>query len=242
MKIRLISLFVVSISVTTIPSWSAWAEDSGNSAKLQAEMQASVNQADLAETLEADQRNEELASTSAPEVIAALNSSLLDVLKRSDELGYQGRKDALQPILERAFDLDFMAKMAIGRRWRKLSDENREAWKQMFKELTFANYASRFKGYSEQSFDLIGEEPGANGTKIAKTRIVNPKDDDVAIDYRLRDLKEEGWKVIDIYLKGTISEIALRRSEYGSILEREGFAALEDAVRKRVDELSEAQN
>jgi hypothetical protein len=39
-------------------------------------------------------------------------------------------------------------------------------------------------------------------------------------------------------LNGTVSELALRRSEYSSLIKREGFAALMSAINKRIDDLA----
>jgi phospholipid transport system substrate-binding protein len=36
----------------------------------------------------------------------------------------------------------------------------------------------------------------------------------------------ETWHVADIYLSGTISELATRRSEFSAVIEREGVDAL----------------
>ncbi len=44
--------------------------------------------------------------------------------------------------------------------------------------------------------------------------------------------------IIDVYLNGTISELALRRSEYSSLIQREGFAALLTALDQRIDDLA----
>jgi len=45
------------------------------------------------------------------------------------------------------------------------------------------------------------------------------------------------WKVIDVYLSGTVSELATRRSEFGSILKSGGAEALADNLRSRTQKL-----
>jgi phospholipid transport system substrate-binding protein len=42
-----------------------------------------------------------------------------------------------------------------------------------------------------------------------------------------------GWRVMDIFLNGTVSELALRRSEYSSVLERDGFEELVVTLQSR---------
>ena len=49
---------------------------------------------------------------------------------------------------------------------------------------------------------------------------------------------DSGWKIIDIYLNGTVSELSLRRSEYSSTVKREGFETLIAAVQKKLADFS----
>ena len=46
-----------------------------------------------------------------------------------------------------------------------------------------------------------------------------------------------GWKIIDVYLNGTISELASRRAEFGSILRSGGPSALVSALNRQSDKL-----
>ena len=41
-----------------------------------------------------------------------------------------------------------------------------------------------------------------------------------------------------MYLNGTVSELALRRSEYSSLIKRDGFKALLAALDERIDTLA----
>ena len=42
-----------------------------------------------------------------------------------------------------------------------------------------------------------------------------------------------GWKVIDIYLSGTVSELAARRSEFVAVLQRNGAEGLVQLIEQR---------
>src|SRR5262245_40720975 len=61
------------------------------------------------------------AADPAAEQIEKLHSSLIDVLKRGKSLGAKGRYDALQPTLERTFDLPAMTRFAVGTSWSTLT-------------------------------------------------------------------------------------------------------------------------
>lgn len=161
----------------------------------------------------------------AQAVVERLHAALLDAMKRADELGYEGRRDALAPVLAESFDFPFMSRLALGSEWRKLDDARRERWTSTFRELSLATYAARFDGYEGESFVTDATEAAAHDTALVKTRLVRAKDEPVNLNYRLR-LEGGSWRIIDIYLNGTVSEVAMRRSEYGAVLERSGFEAL----------------
>ena len=158
-------------------------------------------------------------------VVARLHAALLDAMQRADELGYPGRREVLAPVLAASFDFAFMSRLALGGEWRKLDDAQRRRWISTFQELSLATYAARFDGFSGESFATDATEPAARDTALVKTRLVRANDEPVHLNYRLRRDGED-WRIIDIYLNGTVSEVALRRSEYAAVLERSGFEAL----------------
>ena len=158
-------------------------------------------------------------------VVERLHAALLDAMRRADELGYEGRRELLAPVLAASFDFAFMSRLALGSEWRKLDDVQRQRWIATFQELSLATYAARFDGFSGESFATDATEPAARDTALVKTRLVRAADEPVHLNYRLRQ-DGDGWRIIDIYLNGTVSEVALRRSEYAAVLERSGFEAL----------------
>jgi len=168
---------------------------------------------------------------------AALNESLLAVMKDAEQLGYQGRYDRLAPLLDKSFDFPFMARFALGRAWKELDEEQQKKWLGKFIEVTTATYAGRFKADSGGHFETLGEEPAAQDTIFVKTKLVIPDNDDVELTYRVRKTAE-GWRVIDVYLNGTVSELALRRSDYSAVLRREGFDKLLEVVDQKIAELA----
>jgi phospholipid transport system substrate-binding protein len=161
----------------------------------------------------------------ATAVVDKLHSTILDVMKNADALGYEGRREKLAPVLTDTFDLDFMAEKSAGRYWKDFTDDQRSHWDDTFRRLTIATYAGRFNGYSGQHCETLGVEPAGFDTLLVETKLVQPQDDDVELNYRLHQT-DHGWKIVDIYLSGTVSELALRRAEYGSVLGRDGLDKL----------------
>jgi phospholipid transport system substrate-binding protein len=171
------------------------------------------------------------------ELVETLHAELLGVMEQAVELGYEGRYEKLAPVLKEHFDISFMAQKSVGRHWKSMGEDDRQRLVATFTCFTIANYAGRFDGYSGQHFETLGQEPSIHDTVVVHTRLVDPGDDPVQLDYRLRPV-DGGWKIIDVYLNGTVSELALRRSEYSSLIQREGFAALIAALVEKIDDLA----
>jgi phospholipid transport system substrate-binding protein len=159
-------------------------------------------------------------------------------MKNAEELGYGGRFEQLEPVVRKLFDIPFMAEKSIGRYWKTVDEENRSRLVATFGRFTVANYAGRFTDYSDQSFETFKEEASKHGTVMVYSHLDTGKGEIVQLNYRLRPDKDGGWRIIDVLLNGTISELALRRSEYSSLIQREGFAALMAALNERIDDLA----
>lgn len=161
-----------------------------------------------------------------PEVlIADFNATLLTVMRDAKALKYAGRRDVLRKQLTDVYHLPVMARIAVGAHWRKLAPAQQVTLVTHFSQLTLATYASRFNGWSGEKFEMRGVQPVRNKTVLVKTAIIRPNDAPVEINYLMRKF-EAGWKVIDVFLKESYSELATKRSEYSSVLRRQGFDAL----------------
>jgi phospholipid transport system substrate-binding protein len=167
-------------------------------------------------------------------VIQQLNESLLTIMKRADELGYQGRYELVAPVVKESFDLIFMAKKTVGRYWAKLSDDEKRRWVETFSGFTISNFADRFDGYSGQTFEIVGKKPASHETVMVLTELIRPESDNVELNYRMRE-QDGKWKVVDIYSGGKVSEVALRRSEYASVLKAGGIEKLIVVVGEKAD-------
>jgi len=184
------------------------------------------------------------ASSEAPavpprSVVDELHVALLGVMKQADDLGYEGRYDRLSQVLPSVFDISFMAQKSVGRYWKTASEEERKYLLTTFTKFTIANYAGNFDGYSGQTFETLGEEDSTHGTMLVRTRLVETDGEVIQLNYRLRPVGGK-WRIIDVYLNGTVSELALRRSEYSSLIQREGFDSLLVALNQKITNLSEA--
>jgi phospholipid transport system substrate-binding protein len=163
-----------------------------------------------------------------------LYAVLVECLKNADALGLEGRRAKIAPAVQSAYDVPFMAEKILGRHWATLSETDRARWTETFGNLTIATYAERMTGFTGQQFEVLKVEPAQRDTAVVYTHVVTPKEPPIAINYRMRPDGNGGWRIVDVYLNGTVSELALRRSEYAAVLQRDGFEKLVASIDEKI--------
>jgi len=175
------------------------------------------------------------AEDSSVKVIQSFYDVLLDVMKNADKLGFEGRERKLDPVIRKTYDLPLMARLTVGPQWQSISPEQQQRITEAFSKMTVATYASRFDGYSGEKFDVAPEpQKSTNGT-IVQTKLIKSDGEPITLNYLMRE-SDGAWKVIDVFLNGTASELATRRSEFSSVLRRDGPDALVKLLEKRAAE------
>jgi len=177
---------------------------------------------------------DEASIVTAP--IRAFYDALLDVMRRAKALGVHGRYDALAPVIRATFDLAAMTRISVGPRWNAIPAEQQAALIDGFTRMTIATYASRFDGYSGERFEVDPAIEMRKTGSVVHTRLVQSNGAPIAINYLMRH-SAPGWKVVDVYLTGTISELATRRSEFSAILDSGGPTKLIDTLKQQTDQL-----
>ncbi len=161
----------------------------------------------------------------ATAIVETFHTVLLNTMKLAKKLGVKGRYDVLKPAVLAAFDLRTTVRIASGSSWRKASDAEKDRLTKVFEHWTISNYASQFKGYSGEGFKTHSERAGPQKTRLVKTDLERVKDGPVGLTYVLKQ-KNKKWQIVDILLENSISQLAVRRSEYRLTLKGGGIANL----------------
>jgi phospholipid transport system substrate-binding protein len=169
----------------------------------------------------------------AKQVVDVFQSKLLKVMQQGKALGFQGRYKKLEKAIDTSHDLTKITRVIIGREWVKLSEEQQQKLVAVFTELSIAAYADNFKEFSGESFKFDSEEETTRGGVIVHTYLLIPDDKAVKFDYMLKK-KGESWRIINIIANG-VSDLALKRSEYTSILKKDGFDALIIKINEKIE-------
>ena len=147
-------------------------------------------------------------------VVEGFHATLLELMRNARALGMQGRERRLRPVMEAAFNLPAMTRISVGPPWSQLPAGEQQALTRAFSDWSIATFANRFDGYAGESFQLTGENTLQNGDRLVRTQLVRPRDEPVALNYLMRDFGG-AWRVVDVYLSGTVSELASRRPAAG---------------------------
>jgi phospholipid transport system substrate-binding protein len=161
--------------------------------------------------------------------------TLLATMKKGPSLGEKGRYDELAPVIRNSFDLPYMTRMAVGPAWAKLSDAQKQQVTDAFARYITATYADRFDNYSGEKLQVTGEQNSAYGT-IVQSRIVKSDGSPVSINYLMRQ-NGGAWEIADVYLSGSISQLATLRSEFSSVLARQGADGLIALLNRKAETL-----
>jgi len=169
-------------------------------------------------------------------VAKALCDALLNAMKEGPSVSYAARRDQLAPEISRDLDLPLMTRLVVGPSWRTLAPADREQLVDAFSAYSIATYAQRFRSYSGERFEVAPTaSPSASGDSIVHTKLFTGDGSPVQLDYLMRK-NGDRWQIMDVFLNGTISELAARRSEYSSVLREGGAPALISLLKKKTAE------
>ena len=159
---------------------------------------------------------------------------LMPTLKQAGQLSVRERDRRFTPAISSAFDLATMTRLAAGPAWTTFSGAQQAAVRDAFARFLIADYAHQVTDYSGESFvvDPQTSPESRGGGEIVKTKLIQPGGRNVTINYLVR-----GGRVIDVYLNGTISDLATRRDEFASIIKSGGADALIKRLRDRTQSL-----
>jgi phospholipid transport system substrate-binding protein len=165
--------------------------------------------------------------------IQSYYQELMPTIEQAGRLSVRERDRRFMPAIVGAFDLATMTRLAVGPTWRSFSPAQQAAAQEAFTRFIVADYASQINNYSGQSFavDPQTSPESRGGGEIVKTKLLQPGGKTVSINYLVR-----GGRILDVYLNGTISDLATRRDEFSSIIASGGA----DGLIKRLQDRTQA--
>jgi phospholipid transport system substrate-binding protein len=166
-------------------------------------------------------------------VIQRFYDVLLSVMKEAKRLSFDQRYQRLAPTVAQTYNLALMTRLTIGPAWNQMQPAQQQALTDVFSRHTIALYAGRFDNFAGERFEVDpNTTTSANGV-IVQSTFTKADHDKVMFNYLMRQ-SGELWQAIDVYLNGTISQLATQRSEYASVLQQGGADALVKLLDERI--------
>jgi phospholipid transport system substrate-binding protein len=178
-----------------------------------------------------------IGQSAAAAPIDQLDSALIRVMQEGQSAPFQQRFDLLFPVINQVFDLEGILRVSVGLSWDSIDPAQRAALLAAFRRFTVATYVANFNSYNGQHFTLSPDVRQAGEEEIVSTTLVSGNGDTHRIDYVMKQV-DGAWKISDVLLDGTISRVAVQRSDFRSLLNRGGVPALIASLQTKVASLS----
>ena len=173
----------------------------------------------------------EPSAEKARALIQDRGNQVLEIL-RDPSLSNDRKLERLIDLLEGPIDLDLVARLILGRHWRSASEAQRQEYLELFRGYALNFLASKLHLYRGQSYEILDAQVISERDALVTTRILGNQGPPLKVDWRLRD-QDGGLMAIDVVVEG-VSLIVTQRSEFGSVIERDGFEGLLAELRQRI--------
>jgi phospholipid transport system substrate-binding protein len=170
----------------------------------------------------------------AQRLIETVSGEVLAILS-DPGLGDRQKFDALVALLSEPIDLDLVARLILGRHWRSVSDAQRKEYLGLFRDYALANLASKLHLFQGQGFEVTGAKVVGERDALVTSRILNDGQAPLEVDWRLRERDDARLVTIDVIVAG-VSLVVTLRSEFGTVIDRQGFDGLLEELRQRIAE------
>ncbi len=133
-------------------------------------------------------------------------------------------------VINRTYDAEKMLKMIIGAGWKTQENEKKEELIMVFKKYISKNYLKRFSKINDVSFSNEKKEKISSDFFLVRSNLII-KQEKISIDYLLH-LKDNTWKIFDVLLDGSVSEVATKKSEFRIYIKEKKIDELIEALKK----------
>jgi len=141
------------------------------------------------------------------------------------------RQKQMRQVVDERFDWAAMARSALGKHWRELSEAQRAEFTGLFSELIEKNYMSKVESYSGEKILYKGDK--VDGTfGVVEVVIVTLRGTDIPVSYRVLK-KDTSWLVYDVSIEG-VSLVNNYRSQIGTILNSSSYDTLIVRIKSKI--------
>jgi phospholipid transport system substrate-binding protein len=158
------------------------------------------------------------ADKGADEFIRTVGQQAIDSLTGED-LSDDQRQARFRVILNRRFGVPLIARFALGRYWRRTSEEKRKEYVGLFEDFVVLAYATLFRDYNGESFTVGTVREINKSDSLVKSEVGLKDGRKIAVHWRVRDKDE--FKIIDVIVEN-VSMVITQRDQFAAIISQNG--------------------
>lgn len=163
---------------------------------------------------------DKLIKNTSEQVLKALEDQK-ELLKKNPDHVYK----LVDKIILPHIDFAKMAKLALGKNWRKTNAAQKKSFTAAFRQLLVRTYSKSLSEYTGQKLIYLPFRAKAGATKVTvKTEIDQNSGFPIPINYSLF-IKGDAWKVYDIKIDG-LSLVTNYRGSFAKEIRAKGISAL----------------
>jgi phospholipid transport system substrate-binding protein len=170
--------------------------------------------------------------------IQQLCDALLSIMKAGAAAPFAQRFATLAQVVDSTFNLPVILQVSVGAAWSGLPPDQQTALQAAFRQYTIASYVNSFDNYTGQRFEVSPQTRNVtNGELVVQTKIIPTSGESHELDYVMR---QDGgaWRVVDVLADGSISRVAVQRSDFRRLLATGGAPALMTSLQHKTADLS----
>ncbi len=146
------------------------------------------------------------------------------------------REAAYRSLLADGFHMSFIARVSLGKQWRKISKAERETYVALFSEFILRSYAPALGGFDPSHFNVQEAVERGKQDMLVKTSIAQPSGPPISAGWRVRNV-EGKLQIVDIIIEG-VSMALNQRREFQGVVAKLGMSGLMEMLRARTERLS----
>ena len=168
---------------------------------------------------------------SKSKVLASVDELHESLIKISNKTITSDNLAVIDDVVKNSYDLEKMGEIIIGVDWKKMDIKTQKEFINVFKRFISVNYFRRFYKIDELDFEHQTVKVIGDKFKLASV-ILTADNEKLKIDYLL-GFKKEKWKIFDVLIDGSISEVATKKSDFKKIIKEQGVSGLVKNLRIR---------
>lgn len=158
-----------------------------------------------------------LVKNASDEMLKALKDNKAELNQNPDKI-----YSLVEQILMPYFDFEKMSKLALGKNWRQLDDDQRVKFVEEFRLLLIRTYSTAMLEYTNEEIRMLPFRDDLSRKRVTvPMEVVQPAGPPIPMSLALYENDDNAWKVYDVKIDG-VSLVTNYRSSFATQIRNKG--------------------